>query len=99
VDYVFDYRTDGFAPPVAATITVRAGAVTHVEDFGNTGFSLSVANAPTIETLFDQVKRGLDGDADVRVTWDPELGFPANAYFDQGEEGDGFTVSAFRTGS
>jgi hypothetical protein len=56
--------------------------------------------APTIDALIDRVEGQLGADGvDVRVTWDPELGFPANAYFDGGEEGDGFTVTAFRSGS
>jgi Family of unknown function (DUF6174) len=98
-DYSFEYRTIGFAAPVAARITVRSGAATDVADLGGGAFPLALVYAPTIETLFDTVEGALDDDADVRVTWDPELGFPAHAYFDQGEEGDGFTVSSFRTGS
>ena len=99
VDYSFDYRTDGFVAPVAARIMVRDGAAVGVEDLENTGFPLQLELAPTIEGLFDTVKRELEGDVDVQVTWDPALGYPAHAYFDAGEEGDGFTVSSFRSGS
>jgi REP element-mobilizing transposase RayT len=99
-DYSFAYRTTGFAARVAVAITVRGGAVTNVADLGDTGFTLSVEHAPTIDALIDRVEEQLGADdVDVRVSWDAELGFPANAYFDGGEEGDGFTVSAFRSGS
>jgi hypothetical protein len=98
-DYSFDYRTSGFVAPVAAHIAVRGGAAVAVQDLETTGFPLQLSLAPTIETLFDTVARQLEGDVDVRVTWDPALGYPAQAYFDAGEEGDGFTVSAFRSGS
>ncbi|MGH9884072.1 MAG: DUF6174 domain-containing protein [bacterium] len=99
-DYSFEYRTTGFAAPAASRITVRGGAATEVEDLGGRAFPLPLTAAPTIDTLIDRVEEQLDADGvDVRVTWDAELGFPASAYFDGGEEGDGFTVSAFRSGS
>ncbi len=95
VDYTFEYRTTGFAAPVDASITVRGGAVTNVDNLGD-GLVLDVASAPTIEILFDDIERQLEGDADVDVTWDPTLGFPVSAYFDGGQEGAGFSVSSFQ---
>jgi hypothetical protein len=99
-DYAFDYRTTGFAAPLAMQITVRGGVVAGVVDLGDTGFTLPPESAPTIDALIARVEEQLGADdVDVRVTWDAELGFPASAYFDGGEEGYGFTVAAFRTGS
>ena len=99
-DYSFDYRTNGFAPPLAVHIAVHGGAVSSVADLGDTGFTIPADHAPTIDTLIERVEEQLgEDDVDVRVTWDPDLGFPASAYFDGGEEGDGFTVSGFRSGS
>jgi hypothetical protein len=93
-DYEFDYRTTGFAAPFNVHVMVKDGAVANVDDLDG-GPDPATDHAPTIETLFDEIERELEGDADVRVTWDPMLGFPVSAYFDEGEEGDGFKVSAF----
>ena len=94
--YAFDYRTTGFAAGVNLHITVEGGAVTDVDNLGS-GPAVEPKDAPTIETLFDDVERQLAGDADVDVTWDPMLGYPVHASFDHGEEGDGFQVSSFQS--
>jgi hypothetical protein len=97
-DYAFDYRTTGFAAGVNVHITVRNGAATNVDDLGGGPVpSPTPADVPTIETLFDKVERELEGDANVDVMWDPMLGYPVHAYFDEGEEGEGFTVNSFQS--
>src|SRR5689334_3389219 len=68
-DYAFDYRTTGFAPPVGVHIIVRGGAVAEVADLGDTGFTLPVEVAPTIDALIERVAEQLGAEGvDVRVT-------------------------------
>jgi hypothetical protein len=96
VDYAYRYSTSGFAPPVDVRITVHVLGVTAVEKLG--GSDVTVADAPTIESLFDDIAAALDrSDTEVRVEYDPRLGFPVQAHFSAGEEGDGFVVSELRT--
>jgi len=91
--YSFRYRTTGFTGPLDVRVTVTGGIVTGVERLGE-GFDLPPELAPTIDSLFDQIQRELDSDdVDVRVRYDAALGYPVSAYFDAGEEGDGFEVS------
>ncbi len=94
-DYSFRYQTTGFAAGDDLQITVVGGAVTDARQL--TGeFPVSTDDAPTIETLFDRIDDALDSDrVDVSVTYDDALGFPVHAYFDGGEEGDGFAVRDF----
>jgi hypothetical protein len=94
-DYAFEYHTRGAAPRVNANIIVQGGAAITITDLGGSFGILDPQYAPTIDTLFDHIEREIAGSDDVEVTWDPALGFPVNAYFSGGSEGDGFTVSAF----
>ncbi len=54
-------------------------------------YELPVESAPTIDDIFDTVASGMENsDLDVDVEYDPQWHFPKRAYFDIGEEGDGF---------
>jgi hypothetical protein len=94
-DYAFDYHTRGAAPRVSANIVVQGGAATAITDLGGSVGTLDPQYAPTIDSLFDHIAQEIAGSDDVEVTWDPALGFPVDAYFSGGSEGDGFKVSAF----
>jgi uncharacterized protein with FMN-binding domain len=96
-DYSFRYRTTGFPPQLDVRVTVRSGTVTVVERVTGT-FDLSTETAPTIESLFDEVARALDGgEVDVSASYDPALGYPASAYFSGGSDGSGFEVNELVT--
>jgi hypothetical protein len=94
--YAFLYTVTGFA---------SGGGPWRIEVSNTTVFSSAYAgagaepspvvtteHAPTIEALFDAVGRGIKTGACTRVNYDEAFGFPADAYFDAGEEGDGFTA-------
>jgi hypothetical protein len=97
VDDSFRYRTTGFAPPVDIRVTVDGGTVTDVERLGGQ-LDVPDEDAPTIESLFQQIALALDdGAVEVRADYDPALGYPIRASFDGGEEGDAFEVSELAT--
>ena len=49
----------------------------------------------TVEQLFLDVRRALDGSCRVSVTYDEGLGYPLGLYEDCGEDGAGWSVSEF----
>lgn len=98
--YQFDYQTTGFTPnwgKHGVRITVADEVVVDVAplDAGSDPIApQEFASFPTIDDLFARVQQELDlGSVDVDVIYDPQLGHPIDAYFDRGEEGDGFEVS------
>jgi hypothetical protein len=95
--YAFDFYEHAYLSSPPTHITVENGLVTSVaaiRPYPVAGRSLS--KAPTIERLFEDIEDELTGDHDVTVTWDPTLGFPAYANFDDGYDNFGFAVSAFQ---
>ena len=49
----------------------------------------------TIDELLEEIqRRGAGGDR-VTVSYDPRTGYPTEAYFDGGQEGDGWKIVAF----
>ncbi|QSQ22436.1 hypothetical protein JY651_46210 [Pyxidicoccus parkwayensis] len=97
--YHFDYTVRGFAPgggpwrlEVKGTQVVSA---TYVGSGPEPTPGVTAAFAPTIDDLFDQVAQGLDASSvEVSVSYDPQWHHPADAYFDAGEEGDGFRAGS-----
>jgi len=76
-DYSFDYDLAAmiFAPPVH--IDVQNDLVTKVTD-RTSGAVYSNSGAPTVDSLFARVESMIrNPSADMRVTYDAQLGFPA----------------------
>lgn len=76
-DYSFDYdfTANVFSPPLH--IEVRNDLVTQVTDRGS-GAVYSNSGAPTVDTLFVRVEKAIrNPNANVRITYDGQLGFPA----------------------
>ncbi len=92
--YRFDLLRTGFALRQNARITVVDGAVTAAEDLGGSQLPPTIATAPTIPALFEEIEENDDA-TKVTVKYDDELGIPLRARFDSGEEGSGFEVQDF----
>ncbi|MFP2905305.1 DUF6174 domain-containing protein [Pyxidicoccus sp. 3LFB2] len=96
--YRFDYTVTGVAPGTGPwRIEVSGQQVVSVNWVG-AGVAptpgLSAENAPTIEKLFERVARSFDASSvEVAVRYDSQWHHPTDAYFDAGEEGDGFEAT------
>ena len=96
--YSFDYDLAAmvFSPPVR--IEVQNDLVTKVTD-RNTGAVYSNSGAPTVDSLFVRVEQTIRSpDANVRVTYDAQLGFPAKIENDSSipDTGSTTTVTNFQ---
>ena len=98
--YRFDYTVTGAAPGKGPwRIEVNEQQVVSVTYVG-TGVTptpgLTDATAPTVEALFEHVARAFDeSSVQATVRYDAQWHHPVEAYFDAGEEGDGFTTAEF----
>src|SRR5256714_6427365 len=76
-DYSFDYDVTAMAYSPPVHIEVHNDLVTQVTD-RNSGVVYSNSGAPTVDSLFVRVEAMIrNPSADMRVTYDPQLGFPA----------------------
>ena len=94
--YHYTYETGGFGAGLEMEVTVRSRAVSSTvvaSPPGSTGQGFSV------EQLFEDVRRRLDGPCKTTVEYDEILGYPRHAYSDCGMEGDGWTVQNFAADS
>jgi hypothetical protein len=97
--YRFDYTVTGAAPGKGPwRIEVNGEQVVSVAYVGEGAAptpGLTEATAPTVEELFERVARARDqSSVQVTVRYDPQWHHPVEAYFDAGEEGDGFKAEA-----
>lgn len=96
--YTYKYQPTGAAPQDVApwSIEVAGTQVTSVSYTGSDEpfLGLSVANAPSIDALFARVEGILDaGNGKATLDYDAKYKFPAHAYFDFGQEGEGFDAT------
>ena len=76
-NYSFDYDLTAMAISPPVHIEVRNDLVTQVTD-RNSGAVYTNSGAPTVDSLFARVEAMIrNPNADVRVTYDTQLGFPA----------------------
>ncbi len=55
---------------------------------------MTTSTAPTIPSLFDQIEQNC-AQSNVTASYNSVYHYPEHAYFDYGQEGDGFDIDAF----
>jgi len=93
----YDFTANVFSPPLH--VEVRNDLVTQVTD-RTTGATYANSTAPTVDTLFTRVETVIRNEsADVTVTYDGQLGFPAKIEQPSSipDGGSVTTVTSFQT--
>jgi hypothetical protein len=94
-NYSFDYQRTGYARIATIRVDVLDGGVARVV-FRDTGILVTdTPDEPTIETLFETAASVIaNDDYDVRIEYDPELGFPTLIVAESLRAEAGFTITA-----
>lgn len=93
--YHFDHQTTGFAfgggPWRVEVEGEQVVSVSWAGEGAAPSYTPGVDTMPTVEDLFEQVADSLlRNGVEVEVTYDSQWHHPVEAFFDWGEEGDGF---------
>lgn len=100
--YTFVYGIGGMCTTDFVRVHVVGGAVTSAEPVEMGCGSFDLADAPTIDDVFDQLTRARSTAVEVSVVWDPNAGFPSHVFVDEdwmvSDEEYGFSITEFALG-